>query len=283
MLAYSGKGAVRVERDGIVVATLGAGECVGEMLRDRKFQFDIEAAIYLTVLHRLIDPGSDRAAEKWRQEHALPESAMSLDLHQLYRAMAWLGETLPDAEQKGRTPFAPRCVKDALEERLFERRKDLFTEAAVVFFDTTSIYFEGKGGATLGRHGHSKDHRPDLHQMVVGLVLDSGGRPVCCELWPGNTTDVKSLVPIVDRLRERFHISEDRCRCARGRTAASRLIVVRRRNLVASAQGEPAMPDQLRRTIRSPSRPSWRFRSTPAWNAFSPGWGAAWAGSAFRT
>jgi hypothetical protein len=187
---------------------LRIGESVGEMLRGRKFQFDVEAALYLTVLHRLIDPGSDRAAEKWREEHALPPAAMSLDLHQLYRAMAWLGETLPDAEQEGRTPFAPRCVKDALEERLFARRKDLFTEAAVVFFDTTSIYFEGKGGATLGRHGHSKDHRPDLHQMVVGLVLDSGGRPVCCELWPGNTTDVKSLVPIVDRLRERFRIRE---------------------------------------------------------------------------
>jgi hypothetical protein len=210
---------------------LGVGECVGEMLRDRKFKFDIEAAIYLTVLHRLMDPGSDRAAEKWRQEHALSEPVMSLDLHQLYRAMAWLGETLPDAEQKGRTPFAPRCVKDALEERLFARRKDLFTEAAVVFFDTTSIYFEGKGGSTLGRHGHSKDHRPDLHQMVVGLVLDSGGRPVCCELWPGNTTDVKSLVPIVDRLRERFHIREITVVADRGMVSKETVAELEKRDL----------------------------------------------------
>jgi transposase len=68
------------------------------------------------------------------------------------------------------------------------------------------VYFEGQGGQTMGRHGHSKDHRPDLKQMVVGVVIDSTGRPICCELWPGNTTDVKTLVPIVDRLRERFHI-----------------------------------------------------------------------------
>jgi len=210
---------------------LGVGECVGEILRGRKFQFDIEAAIYLTVLHRLIDPGSDRAAEKWREEHALPESAMSLDLHQLYRAMAWLGEELPDDEQKGRTPFAPRCVKDALEERLFARRKDLFTEMAVVFFDTTSIYFEGKGGATLGRHGHSKDHRPDLHQMVVGLVLDSGGRPVFCEMWPGNTTDVKSLVPIVDRLRERFAIRDVTVVADRGMVSDETVAEVEKRGL----------------------------------------------------
>jgi len=76
-----------------------------------------------------------------------------------------------------------------------------------VFFDTTSIYFEGAGGETIGRHGNSKDHRPDCKQMVVGAILDNTGRPICCELWPGNTTDVKTLIPIVDRLRERFSIT----------------------------------------------------------------------------
>lgn len=187
---------------------LGIGECIRGLLGGRRHQFDIEAAIFLTVLHRLMDPGSDRAAEKWREDHALPEAAMRLDLQHLYRAMAWLGEELPAGGQLGRTPFAPRCVKDLLEERLFERRRDLFTDVAIVFFDTTSIYFEGAGGQTLGRRGHSKDHRPDLPQIVVGLVLDGEGRPICCELWPGNTTDVRSLVPIVDRLQGRFRVKE---------------------------------------------------------------------------
>jgi transposase len=77
-----------------------------------------------------------------------------------------------------------------------------------VFFDTTSIYFEGEGGQTLGWYGHSKDHRPDRLQMVVGIVMDQAGNPVCSELWPGNTSDVKSLVPIVERLQVRFPVGE---------------------------------------------------------------------------
>jgi transposase len=124
----------------------------------------------------------------------------------LYRAMAWLGQPLKD--QAGATPFAPRTTKDRIEEALFARRQDLFTTLDLVFFDTTSIYFEGEGGDTVGQYGHSKDHRPDRRQMVVGLVIDADGHPLCCELWPGNATDVKSLVPIVDRLRTRFHIRE---------------------------------------------------------------------------
>ena len=44
--------------------------------------------------------------------------------------------------------------------------------------------------------------------MVVGVVLDSEGRPICCEMWPGNTTDVKTLAPVVNRLRRRFGIGK---------------------------------------------------------------------------
>jgi transposase len=43
--------------------------------------------------------------------------------------------------------------------------------------------------------------------MIVGVVLDSQGRPICCELWPGNTADVATLIPVVDRLRTRFAVS----------------------------------------------------------------------------
>jgi transposase len=83
-------------------------------------------------------------------------------------------------------------------------RRDLFSDLDFVFFYTTSIYFEGQGGETIGRHGHSKDHRPDLKQMVVGMVLEGNGNPVCSELWPGNTAEVNGLVLIVERLKSRF-------------------------------------------------------------------------------
>ena len=176
------------------------------LLKDRRFGFDVERAVYLTVLHRLCISGSDRAAEKWRRDYRIP-GVEALELHQLYRAMAFLGDELPAREQEARTPFSPRCTKDIIEERLFARRRDLFTDLQMVFFDTTSIYFEGEGGE-IGERGKSKDHRPDLMQMVVGVVLDANGTPVCCEMWPGNTTDVRSLVPIVTRLRKRFGIGE---------------------------------------------------------------------------
>jgi len=175
------------------------------LLKGRRFEFSVERAIFLTVLHRLFAPGSDRAAEKWKDDYTI-EGVADLELHHLYRAMAWLGEVLPKAEQDGATPFAPRTNKDLIEEALFARRRDLFSDLDIVFFDTTSIYFEGEGGETIGQLGYSKDHRPDLKQMVVGMVLDRNGNPVCSELWPGNTADVKSLVPIVERLQSRFGI-----------------------------------------------------------------------------
>jgi hypothetical protein len=180
-------------------------EVLTALLEGRRFEFSVERAIFLTVLHRLFAPGSDRAAEKWKDDYAI-EGVADLELHHLYRAMAWLGEVLPQAEQDGATPFAPRTNKDLIEEALFARRRDLFSDLDIVFFDTTSIYFEGEGGETIGQRGHSKDHRPDLKQMVVGMVLDRNGNPVCSELWPGNTADVKSLVPIVERLKNRFGI-----------------------------------------------------------------------------
>ena len=180
-------------------------EVLTALLIGRRFEFSVERAIFLTVLHRLFAPGSDRAAEKWKDGYAI-EGAADLDLHHLYRAMFWLGEVLPEDQQDGATPFAPRTNKDRIEEALFARRQDLFTDLDIVFFDTTSIYFEGEGGETIGQRGHSKDHRPDLKQMVVGMVLDQSGNPICSELWPGNTADVKSLVPIVERLKRRFGI-----------------------------------------------------------------------------
>ena len=175
------------------------------LLAKRKYGFAVERAIFLTVLHRLITSGSDRAAEQWCHDYLI-NGVDELKLHHLYRAMAWLGEALPADQQAAATPFAPRCVKDLIEESLFACRQSLFSSMDIVFFDTTSIYFEGQGGQTIGQRGHSKDHRPELKQMVVGAVIDNSGMPICCELWPGNTTDVKTLIPIVDRLRERFHI-----------------------------------------------------------------------------
>jgi len=195
----------------------------------RRFDGDVERAVFLTVVHRLMSPGSDRAAERWKQAYALTGTE-SLGLHQLYRAMRWLGAPLPASEQAGATPFGPRTRKDRIEDAVFARRRDLFNqELRLVFFDTTSIYFEGAGGESIGQHGHSKDHRPDVRQMVVGVVLDEDGRPVCSELWPGNTTDVTTLIPIVERLQHVFHVREVCVVADRGMISAATMAAVEER------------------------------------------------------
>jgi len=184
----------------------GCRALIADLAVARRQKFALERAVFLTVLHRLFISGSDRAAERWREDYAIA-GVDGLDLHHLYRAMAWLGEELPAAEQDGRTPFAPRCRKDVIEERLFAHRRDLFSRLDLVFMDTTSLYFEGAGGQTLGRHGFSKDHRSDLKQMILAVLIDGDGRPVCSEMWPGNTADVTTLIPVIDRLRRRFAIA----------------------------------------------------------------------------
>src|SRR5215204_2877061 len=50
-------------------------------------------------------------------------------------------------------------------------------------------------------------HRPDLRQMILAVVIDGDGRPVCSEMWPGNTADVTTLIPVIERLRRRFAIA----------------------------------------------------------------------------
>ena len=178
---------------------------INQLLEGRKFEFDVERAIFVTVLHRLFISGSDRSCEYWMKGYRI-DGSERLYLHHFYRAMAFLGSPVDD--QSGKTPFAPRCIKDLVEEKLFSIRRNLFTELELVFFDTTSIYFEGKGGDEIGQYGNSKDHRSDRRQMVVGAVLDNKGFPLCCEIWPGNTADVNTLLPVANRLRKRFGVEK---------------------------------------------------------------------------
>ena len=127
--------------------------------------------------------------------------------------------------------LAPRCVKDVIEEKLFDRRRDLFTDLSAVFMDTTSLSFYGEGGETLGEHGYSKDFRPDLKQMILGLVVDGSGSPICTEMWPGNTADVTVLLPVIDRLRQRFGIGRVCIVADRGMISAETIAGLEQRKL----------------------------------------------------
>jgi len=206
---------------------LGIAEVLHEVLKDRGFEFAVERSVFAATLHRLFVSGSDRDCTSWLQDYGIPGSE-GLSLHHFYRAMAWLGEEL---EEKPADALAPRCVKDVIEEKLFEKRRDLFSDLSAVFMDTTSLSFYGEGGETMGEHGYSKDYRPDLKQMILGLVVDGRGRPICTEMWPGNTADVTVLLPVIDRLRRRFAIGRICMVADRGMISAETIAGLEERGL----------------------------------------------------
>ena len=206
---------------------LGIGAVLEDQLLGRGFGFAVERAVFVATLHRLFVSGSDRGCIDWMQSYAI-EGAEDLALHQFYRAMAWLGE---ETEEKAEGALAPRCVKDVIEEKLFDRRRDLFTDLSLVFMDTTSLSFYGAGGETLGKRGHSKDFRPDLAQMILALVVDAEGRPICTEMVPGNTADVTVLLPVVERLRTRFGITRACVVADRGMISADTIAALEKQGM----------------------------------------------------
>ncbi|MDY6795856.1 MAG: IS1634 family transposase, partial [Actinomycetota bacterium] len=169
---------------------LGIGEVLEKLLCGRKFEFPVARAVYLATLARLFFPGSDRRTLSRARDFAISGEG-SLSPHHLYRAMPWPGE-----------------ARERIEDELFFRNRDLFSSLSVVFFDTTTLYFEGAGGETPGRRGYSKDRRPDENQMVLGMVLAGEGRPVAAPAWPGNTTDASTILPVAENLRSRFGVED---------------------------------------------------------------------------
>src|SRR5229473_1544679 len=189
----------------------GCRGAMEEIVAGRRFEFAVERAVFLTVLHRLMVSGSDRACEHWREDYRI-DGIESLQLHHLYRAMA--------------------------------------------FLDTTSLYFEGRGGETLGQFGHGKDYRPHLKQMIVGVIMDQTGRPVCSEMWPGNTADVTTLVPVIDRLRQRFAIGKVCVVADRGMISAETIADLEARGLEYILGERERSSKEVRQIVLNDAKPS---------------------------
>jgi hypothetical protein len=122
----------------------GCRAAIERLAKARNHEFSLERAAFLTVLHRLVCGGSDRAADRWREDYRI-DGVDEIELHHLYRAMARLGEELAEDQQDAATPFSPRCVKDVVEEELFACRRDLLTTLDIVFMDTTSPRIQSGG------------------------------------------------------------------------------------------------------------------------------------------
>lgn len=174
--------------------------------KKKRFNFDWERMIFAQVLQRLLEPGSDLRGSKWIETVHEPVFG-ELHLAHFYRSLGWLW-----------------LKKQEIELALYQRELDLFNaELELVFFDTTSTYFEGSSLAGWAKLGKSKDHRPDHLQLVVGVVMRRDGFPIACEIWPGNTADVTTLKPIIEALRQRFAIDKVVLVCDRGMVSAANL------------------------------------------------------------
>lgn len=171
---------------------LGVDDALRKALDPRRFTTDVERVLFALVANRAIDPMSKLSAAEWASHDAAIPGLTCMDDDQAYRAMDVLIEA--DAQAK---------VQEAV---FFAVANLLNLEVDVLLFDTTSTYFERDteetGDAGFRRYGHSKDHRTDLPQIVVGLAVTKEGIPVRCWCWPGNTTDVAVLPQVKDSMRD---------------------------------------------------------------------------------
>ncbi|WP_344253384.1 IS1634 family transposase, partial [Pseudonocardia hydrocarbonoxydans] len=184
--------------------TLDVDTALRKVLGGRRFTTDVERVLFALVADRAIDPSSKLAAAEWASHDVAIPDLDGMDDDQAYRAMDLLIEADTDA---------------SVQEAVFFAVADLLNlEVDLLFFDTTSTYFErdtedpdpepsadGDGGSVSSpgfrRYGHSKDHRRDLPQIVIGLAVTREGIPVRCWCWPGNTNDQAILPEVRDGLR----------------------------------------------------------------------------------
>jgi hypothetical protein len=172
---------------------LDVGAAVRAATDGRRFTTNMERVLFALVANRAVAPMSKLSAADWVCQDAAVPGLSSMDEDQAYRAM----DLLVDADTAGR-------VQEAV---FFAVANLLNLEVDLLFFDTTSTYFErddeddGDGDA-FRRFGHSKDHRGDLPQIVIGLAVTKEGIPVRCWCWPGNTNDQAVLAEVKDDLRD---------------------------------------------------------------------------------
>jgi len=158
------------------------------LLRERSYQVDVERLVFALVANRALAPRSKLAVERWVGRYVAIDGLEEVAVHTLYRAMDFL------VEHAG-------AIQRAV---FFSTATLLNLEVDLLFFDTTSTYVEledeDEGEDGLRRYGHSKDHRADLPQVVIGLAVSCEGIPVRCWVLPGNTADASVVARVQEDL-----------------------------------------------------------------------------------
>ena len=166
---------------------LGVGKAIARAAGAGRGRSGVERAIFAMVCQRCLEPASKLEATRWLGRDVVLEGLGEVSDDQLYRAM----------------DFLLACSERVQESVFFSVAHLLNLEVDVIFFDTTSTYFESDpddreepdddaeaaAEGPLRRLGHSKDHRPDLPQVVIGLAVTREGIPVRVWVWPGNSND----------------------------------------------------------------------------------------------
>jgi transposase len=159
---------------------LGMHTVLKDCLKERSFTSPVEWATFAMVANRALSPDSKRGVEEWVKDDVVLGNPEPIELQHLYRAMDVLLE-----------------YREIIHKEVYFAVADLLNlEVDLIFFDTTSTYFERdeedhENG--LRRYGHSKDHREDLPQIVIGLAVTKEGIPVKCWTLPGNTSDMATV------------------------------------------------------------------------------------------
>ena len=159
-----------------------------EELIENKVKFDIFGIIKALIINRLIKPSSDLSAYDWMKK----DYSEKLDVkeHQVYRALDYFIER-----------------KDNIEKKIFESLKTkLNLNTDLIHYDLTSSYFEGLN-CEIAFYGHSRDHRKDRKQIVIGLVMCEG-IPIYHEVYEGNTMDKSTLKGMINNLKEKLGIKK---------------------------------------------------------------------------
>ena len=184
---------------------------LSDLAADRRFSFDVASVVKAIVFGRVRKPGSERAlVSTWLNDVYAPELE-GIELQHAYRSLAFLADVGPELEAR-----LARVLID-----------QLFLDATLVLFDTTSTYFEGLGPEGLASFGYSRDKRGDRPQVNFGLLTSREGYPLAHWLFPGRQSDVKSMALASREFRERLSLASFTVVADRGMVSEANLQALR--------------------------------------------------------
>lgn len=178
--------------------------------RGSKAEYPYDKIAFLLCNERILNPGSKRKAFDARQTSIISFDGVD-DLNQIYRAL--------DRLALDKTSVV-RHLNTALKKRM-ER------EMTVAFYDLTTYAFESRRESELKQFGMSKDHKHGEVQVVLGLVIDEHGIPVDYELFPGNTSEFGTMLPVIKRIVRTYGIKKLTLVADRGLNSSENLVSLR--------------------------------------------------------